>query len=128
MAQNGIWGEVRELKNLSIGLGSDIKVIEHNVFEITGGDISIEIESAVNKFVNNKVEKLKVIYNHDGLLEHIYRGKNNPDSVLLIKDVETYVAQSYNTMHYDGDDFYEDINLSDSKAIEVYADFMLITD
>lgn len=118
---NGVWGEVKELKNLSIGFGSNIKVIEHNVFEITG-DISIEIESDVNKFVNEKVEKLKVVYNHDGLLEHVYDGKDEPDLFLLIRDVKSRTNSSYNRMHYDGDGFYEDINLSDSKAIEVYAD------
>lgn len=122
MAKCDLFGEVRELKNLKIGFGSQVKVIEHNEFEISG-DITIDVEMDTDRYVKQYVEKLRVVYNHDGLLEYVYNESDTPDLFLLIKDVETYVNSSVGSrLHYDGDGFYNEIPLSDNKAIEVYAD------
>ena len=126
MAISGVWGPVKELRNLSIGFGSNVKIIEHNVFEITG-DISIDIEDESNKFVSERVEKLYVTYNHDGLLERVYDGKDEPDLFLLIRDVESYTNSSYNGVHFYGPDFYDDVELSDDNSIRVSADIYVDT-
>lgn len=113
-----------ELSNLSIGFNSEVKVIEHNVFEI-GGDITIMMKADDNtKPQAVIVDKLKVVYNNDGMLDHVYNGKDEPDSFILFKDVEKYVNQTYN-VEIDLESYYTDIPISDSKAVEVFADIYI---
>lgn len=79
------------LSKLNIGFNSEVKVVERNEFEIFG-DISIKVRTDDKAETSNlaTVDRLRVVYNHDGLLEHIYNGEPCvPDSTLLFRDVET---------------------------------------
>jgi len=120
------------LFKLSIGFNADVKVVERNEFEITG-DIAVDVEYVYGDTLSSphakQVNKLTVIYNHDGLLEHVYNGQEVPDNILLFKDVETYVNSSWGgRINVETDDNeYEstDIRLTDNNSIEVYADIIL---
>lgn len=120
------------LSKLSIGFNADVKVVERNEFEITG-DVSVDVEYVYGDILSSprakRVNKLTVIYNHDGLLEHVYNGQEVPDNILLFKDVETYVNSSWGgriNIETDGDEYETtDIRLTDNNSIEVYADITL---
>lgn len=120
------------LSKLSIGFNANVEVIERNVFEITG-DVKIEAVYDYNGCLSSPhiydVDKLKVVYNHDGLLEHIYDGNEEPDKIRLFKDVETYVAMANNTGTpvLDPNEFRE-LLITESNAINVYATITLIGD
>lgn len=119
------------LSKLNIGFNSEVKVVERNEFEITG-DISIKIETEERGFGDKlnfwNVDKLRVVYNHDGLLEHIYNGEPCiPDNLLLFRDVETYVNMSHGgqiPVDLDDSDL-TDVLLTDDNSINVYADLTL---
>lgn len=120
------------LKKLNIGFNADVKVVERNEFEITG-DITMTVILDYDGFRSAPkqmdVDKLRVVYNHDGLLEHIYNGEPCvPDNILLFKDVETYVNKSHGGQIVnqidDGDDI-RDILLTDDYSINVFADITL---
>lgn len=120
------------LKKLNIGFNADVKVVERNEFEITG-DITMTVILDYDGFRSAPkqmdVGKLRVVYNHDGLLEHIYNGEPCvPDNILLFKDVETYVNKSHGGQIVnqidDGDDI-RDILLTDDYSINVFADITL---
>lgn len=120
------------LSNLSIGFSAEVRVIEHNTFEITG-DIKIDIVydylgTLSSPHVYN-VDKLKVVYNHDGLLEHIYDGNEEPDKIRLFKDVETYVAMTNNVgTPVLNPNMFEGLLITADNSINVYADITLIGD
>lgn len=120
------------LKKLNIGFNADVKVVERNEFEITG-DITMTVILDYDGFRSAPkqmdVDKLRVVYNHDGLLEHIYNGEPCvPDNILLFKDVETYVNKSHGGQIVnqidDGDDI-RDVILTDDYSINVFADITL---
>ena len=112
------------LQKLRIASNADVKVIERNEFEITG-DITMDLCPSTEGFVT--IDKLRVVYNHDGLLEHIYNGEPCvPDNDLLFTDVLTYVNMSHDgkiNVDFDGGDVY-DYLLTDDNSINVYADFV----
>ena len=111
------------LFGLSIGLSSEVQVIEHNKFEITG-DISMKLKYL--KMEDVAIDKLEVIYNHDGLLEDIYHGESTPDKLLLFKEVEAHVNSSYGgEIHICLYDYADYVRLTEDNSIEVYADFSL---
>lgn len=113
------------LSKLSIAFNCNFKVIERNVFEITG-DITIDIssEDLEDKFI--KVDKLRVVYNHDGLLEHVYNGNDEPDTFVILCDVERYVNATLGggkPVDFTWEMY--DYPLSDDNSINVYADILL---
>lgn len=115
------------LSKLSIAFNCNFKVVERNVFEITG-DITIDISSEYLEDEFIRVDKLRVVYNHDGLLEHVYNGNDEPDTFVILCDVERYVNATLGggkpvTVNFT-DDMY-DYPLSDDNSINVYADILL---
>lgn len=116
------------LSKLSIGFNADVKVVERNEFEITG-DITVDVEYVYGDILSSPhakpVNKLTVIYNHDGLLEHVYNGQEVPDNILLFKDVETHVNSSWGRRIIVDFGESDEIRLTDSNSIAVYADMIL---
>ena len=75
-----------KLSRLSIGFLSEIKVVSRNEFEITG-DISMRMKYPEQRAIAPEfadIDRLRVIYNHDGLLEDIYGGQGEPDRKRLV--------------------------------------------
>lgn len=118
-----------KLSRLSIGFLSEIKVVSRNEFEITG-DISMRVKYPNQRTVAPEfadIDRLRVIYNHDGLLEDIYGGQGEPDRQRLFFEVERYVNSSFGgersfECSEDYCEDFEDVRLTDDNAIEVYAD------
>lgn len=116
-----------KLSKLSIAFNCDFKVVRRNEFVITG-DITMDAASTGRKSDKGfiVIDELRVVYNHDGLLEHVYKGNDEPDTFVILCDVERYVNESFG----DGkiadftDDVY-DYPLSDDNSINVYADILL---
>lgn len=132
-------GNIVKLSEMNIGFNSDVKVLERNEFEITG-DITAKLNigfSGVDEVQTKQIniERLYVVYNHDGLLEHVYNNEPVPDNILLFKDVETHVNGlprniEWNYEAHDGmtmaEKEFEETRLNTDKGIEVFGDFSFI--
>lgn len=108
------------LNKLSIGFGSNYERTEPNTFTITG-DITIQATDGVEVFKRNisiSVDKLKVVYNHDGLLEHAIQSEHTDLDVFY--DAEHYFVEQ--EMDWDTDTHGYKL-AADGNAIELYADF-----
>jgi hypothetical protein len=110
------------LNKLSVGFGSICEQTETNTFTITG-DITIQATDGTFK-LNISVDKLKVVYNHDGLLEHAIQSEHTDLDVLY--DAEHYFVEQeldWNAVTH------KDYKLAtDGNAIELYADFEIYSD
>ena len=109
-------GDTITLNKLSIGFNSICEQTEPNAFTITG-DITLRATDEYSKF-NISVDKLKVVYNNEGLLEHI--NKSEHKSLDVFSDAERYfVEQELVSVSYT-----QDYKLAtDGNSIEMYADF-----
>lgn len=109
------------LNKLSIGFGSNYERTEPNTFTITG---DITIQAADGKFKRNIcVDKLKVVYNNDRLLDHINNSEHM--SLDLFSDAERYFVEQ--DMEWDTDTHGYKFE-TDGNAVELYADFEIFGD
>ena len=117
--------------NLGIGFSVEPKIIERNIFELEG---DINLHSC--GIFSLDLRKIKVVYNHDGLLEDIYRN-GELDKFLLFKDIEMNVnsreKQIYPIKYTDcklkGDEYYcKEVRINDDNSIEVYIDATMAYD
>ena len=107
------------IEKLNIGFNADVKVVYRNEILITG-DITATVTFDCDDVVAEKkqtFDSLYVIYNHDGLLEHVYDGESVPDNTRLFTDVETYVNTARKTIDVNEDDITRDILITDDNSI-----------
>ena len=113
------------IEKLNIGFNADVKVVYRNEILITG-DIMATVTFDCDDVETEKkqtFDSLYVIYNHDGLLEHVYGGESVPDNTRLFTDVETYVNTARKTIDVNNDDITRDVLITDDNSINVYAEF-----
>lgn len=109
------------LNKLTIGFGSTYERTEPNTFAITG-DITIQVTDGVFKR-NISVDKLKMVYNNDGLLDHINNSEHM--SLDLFSDAERYFVEQ--ELEWDTDTHGYKFE-TDGNGIELYADFEIYGD
>lgn len=109
------------LNKLSIGFGSNYGRTEPNTFTITG-DITIQATDGVFKR-NICVDRLKIVYNHNGLLDHINNSEHM--SLDMFQDAERYFVEQ--ELDWDTDTYGYKLE-TDGNAIELYADFEIYGD
>ena len=113
--------DIITLNKLIVGFDSTCERTDTNTFTITG-DITIQATDEVGMFehkLNISVDKLKVVYNHDGLLEHAVQSEYTDLDVFY--DAEHYFVEQQ--LEWDTDT-YEGYKLAtDGNAVELYADF-----
>lgn len=104
------------LNKLTIGFGSTYERIEPNTFTITG-DITIQASQGA-QHITISVDKLTMVYNNEGLLEHALKSEHT--DLEVFSDAERYfVAQE---MDWDADTHGYKFE-TDGNSIELYADF-----
>lgn len=110
------------LNKLTIGFGSTYERTEPNAFTITG-DITIQASQGAHH-ITISIDKLKIVYNNDGLLDYI--NKSEHMSLDLFSNAERYfVAQEMEySIDYQGGYKFE----TDGNSIELYADFEIYGD
>lgn len=109
------------LNKLSIGFGSNYERTEPNTFTITG-DIVIQATDGVFKR-NIIVDKLKMVYNNDKLLDYI--NKSEHMSLDMFQDAERYFVEQ--EVDLDADTYGYKLD-TDGNSIELYADFEIFGD
>lgn len=111
-----------KLSELSIGFSAEMKQTCANTFEFTG-DMSIKCECDIEGFWQNldfKLKKLVVIYNHDGLLEHVL-SKPDLTQLRVMDDLWQRNPECEIDVEEDRDE-YNDIKLHKDNSINIYAD------
>lgn len=104
------------LNKLSIGFGSTYERTEPNTFTITG-DITIQASQGA-QHLTISVDKLTVVYNHNGLLDHINNSEHM--SLDMFQDAERYFVEQ--EVDLDADTYGYKL-ATDRNIIELYADF-----
>ena len=104
------------LNKLSVGFGSNYERTEPNTFTITG-DITIQAADGTFK-LNISADKLKMVYNNEGLLDHINNSEHM--SLDLFSDAERYFVEQELDLDTDTHGYKLDM---DGNSIELYADF-----
>lgn len=104
------------LNKLSVGFGSKCERTDTDTFTITG-DIIIQATDGTFKR-NISVDRLKVVYNHDGLLEHALKSEHTDLEVFY--DAERYFVEQ--EMEYPTT-YAEHKLMTDDNSLELYADF-----
>lgn len=117
------------IERLNVGFNADVEVINHNEFVITGditATVTFDYNGIQSGVKTKKIDSLRVVYNHDGLLEHIYDGDpNTPDNILLFRDVETYVNMSHRRNDLECGNTTRDVLITDDNSINVYAEIFI---
>lgn len=104
------------LNKLSVGFGSNCERTDTDAFTITG-DITIQVTDGMFKR-NISVYKLKVVYNHNGLLEHAIQSEHT--------DLEVFYDAEHRFVEQEIDyptTYAEHKLATDGNSIELYADF-----
>lgn len=115
--------------NLNIGFNSSATLVDDNTYEITG-DISAvvtDIEDEYDSFKKTvRIDRIKVIYNHDGLFRETIKADGNPDAMRIFRDTEVHAND--NSTEFNLAECMEGcetvVALHHDNALNIYATFM----